>query len=262
MRQRMKLILTLALFVAAFLGGRKGAQLVHAVEVEAEPARLVWIDPGHGGADPGKVGVGDVLEKDINLQIAMLLKDELEMRGIQVEMTRTKDQDLAEEGATSRKMSDLNNRCKLMNESDAAFTICVHQNSFTDPAVLGAQVFYCSGSEEGAQMAQLIQDQIRETVDPDNQRETKENDSYYMLKNTGLPIVIVECGFLSNPEETALLSDPEYQKKMAVAIAEGVFAYFEEDKENNDQQEEVQETIKNVAKSSIKRQLPGFRSVL
>lgn len=239
MKKRKKVILTVALFAAAFFCGRKGVEITYAVQESKAPERIVWIDPGHGGADPGKVGVGDVLEKDINLQISMLLKEELEKRDIEVMMTRTEDTDLADEGASSRKVSDLNNRCKMMNESDAALTICVHQNSFTDPAVNGAQVFYCSGSEDGKKVAELIQTSIRESVDTDNTREIKENDSYYMLKNTGLPIVIVECGFLSNTEETALLSDPEYQAKMAEAIAEGVLKYFDGAEIENSEREET-----------------------
>lgn len=227
MKKKWKVLLTILVFVVAFACGRKGAEITYAVQENQPPERIVWIDPGHGGADPGKVGVGDVLEKDINLQISMLLKAELEKRDIEVLMTRTEDTDLAEEGAGSRKMSDLNNRCKLMNESDASLTICIHQNSFTDPAVQGAQVFYCSGSEDGEKVARYIQESIKEKVDPENEREIKENDSYYMLKNTGIPIVIVECGFLSSPEETELLKDVEYQAKIAQAVAEGVLKYFD-----------------------------------
>lgn len=228
MKKRWKAVFVILVFAAAFICGRKGAEITYAIQDSAPTQRIVWIDPGHGGADPGKVGVGDVLEKDINLQISTLLKEELEKRGIQVYMTRTEDVDLAEEGAGSRKMSDLNNRCKLMNESDAVLTICIHQNSFTDPAVSGAQVFYCSGSEDGKSVAELIQASLRENVDPENDREIKENDSYYMLKNTGIPIVIVECGFLSNAEETKKLSDTEYQSQIAQAVAEGVLKYFNE----------------------------------
>lgn len=215
-------------FVAAFFSGRKGAQITYAIQENRPGERLVWIDPGHGGADPGKVGAGDVLEKDINLQISLLLKEELENRGIRVLMTRTKDEDLAEEGAGERKLSDLSNRCKMMNESQAALTICIHQNSYPDPDVAGAQVFYCSGSEMGQQVAGYIQDSLKECVDPDNKREIKENNSYYMLKNTGIPVVIVECGFLSNPEETELLTDPDYQEQIAEAVALGVLKYFSE----------------------------------
>ena len=226
MKKRWKIFFTVFVFVMAFVCGRKGAEIAYAIEAARPPERIVWIDPGHGGADPGKVGVGEVLEKDINLQVSMLLKEELEKRGIQVLMTRTEDVDLAEDGASGRKMSDLNKRCQLMNESEAALTICVHQNSFTDPAVKGAQVFYCSGSEEGRTVASYIQTCLRESVDPENKREIKENDSYYMLKNTGIPVVIVECGFLSNPEETEKLIQPEYQEQIAAAVAEGVLKYF------------------------------------
>ena len=226
MKKTRKVLFTVLLFAAAFFCGRKGAQITYAVTASQPGEMVVWIDPGHGGADPGKVGVLDTLEKDINLQISLLLKEDLEQRGFVVYMTRETDTDLGEEGASSRKVSDLNNRCKLMNESDASMTICIHQNSFTDPEVHGAQVFYCSGSEAGATVADLIQTSIRESVDTENTREIKENDSYYVLKNTGIPIVIVECGFLSNEAETTKLKDTEYQKQMAEAIADGVLQYF------------------------------------
>lgn len=252
MKNVWKGIVIAVIFAAAFYGGRKGAEFVYAIEANEQTERIVCIDPGHGGADPGKVGVDQVLEKDINLQISLLLKEELEKRNIQVVMTRMEDRDLAEEGASNRKVADLKERCRIMNESGAAVTICIHQNSFTDPAVWGAQVFYCSGSEDGKRMAQLLQDSLREKVDPDNHREIKENDSYYVLKNTGIPVVIVECGFLSNGEETEKLSDPAYQKQIAAAVGEGVLRYFDEfdsveESETADETETTDVKLKDTA---------------
>ncbi len=183
---------------------------------------VVVIDPGHGGNDPGKVSSNGILEKDINLQIAMCLKEELEKLGIKVVMTRETDICLAVEGATNKKSSDMKNRVELINDLNPTCMISIHQNSFSDQSVSGAQVFYYSGSEDSKNLADNIQQKIVEIVDSDNNRKVKTGDDYYILRKTTCPGVIVECGFLSCPGETANLVDKEYQRKIAVAIATAI----------------------------------------
>ena len=112
-------------------------------------------------------------------------------------------------------------------------TVSIHQNSYTSPEIKGAQVFYYTTSAESQKLAETIQKTLIEQVDPENHREAKANDSYYMLKKTASAIVIVECGFLSNPEEAEKLSDEEYQQKMADAITLGVFRYLGRDTDQN-----------------------------
>lgn len=180
---------------------------------------VVVIDAGHGENDPGKVGITGVLEKDINLSIALKLKTNLENRGMQVILTRKTDENLATEGAVNKKTSDMKNRVEIINSAEAICFISVHQNSYTDPNVKGAQVFYYGGSEESRMLAEKIQESLIKNVDTDNHRKCKEGNDYYILKKTAIPGVIVECGFLSCPEEESRLTDENYQEKIAEAIA-------------------------------------------
>lgn len=184
----------------------------------------IVIDAGHGGFDPGKVGINDELEKDINLAIALKLQKKCEEEGIKVIMTRTEDVDLAEEG-TGKKTSDMRNRVEIINNANADFCISIHQNSYTSKEVKGAQVFYYSGSEVGKKLAGILQTSLVGNVDSSNHRKEKSNDSYYLLKNSICPSVIVECGFLSNWNEATNLKDEFYQEKIADAIYEGIIEY-------------------------------------
>lgn len=193
----------------------------------------IVIDPGHGGRDPGKVGVNGVLEKDINLAIALKLKDLLEQNDIHVVMTRTEDEGLYSESDSNKKRTDLNNRIKIVNSSDAIFAVSIHQNSFGQGSVKGAQVFYHTQSEQGRVLATTLQEQIKETIKDGNHRKAKSNTSYYMLKHTSCPLVIVECGYLSNPTEAELLTKEDYQDKMAWAIHLGIMKHLNMSKSLN-----------------------------
>ena len=181
----------------------------------------IVLDPGHGGFDPGKVGVSNTLEKDINLAIAKLVKIELETSGYTVYMTREDDRALCEGKESSKKMADMKNRVAFIEKTSPRVAISIHQNSFS-AGTKGAQVFYYSSSEDGKKLAAYIQSSIRDAVGDNNHRVEKANDSYYMLKNVKCPLVIVECGFLSNPSEEILLKEESYQKKMAHGICEGL----------------------------------------
>jgi len=186
----------------------------------------IVIDPGHGGRDPGKVGVNGVLEKDINLAIALRLRDLLEENDINIIMTRTEDVGLYSETDSNKKRADLNNRIKIINSSDAVFSVSIHQNSFSQENVKGAQVFYHSESEQGRDLALILQEQLKETIKDGNHRKAKSNTSYFMLKHTTCPLVIVECGYLSNYREADLLTNEDYQEKMSWAIHLGIMKYL------------------------------------
>lgn len=190
----------------------------------------VVIDPGHGGNDPGGIGVSGVLEKDVNPSVALFLKENLEQQGIEVVMTRETDQGLYSETAKNKKKEDLAKRIQIIEESRPDFVLCIHQNIFTDAKYSGAQVFYYEKSEEGAKLASAIQDQLIAGVDPSNNRVPKSNMNYYMLKQSPVPIVIVECGFLSNIEEEAKLGTLEYQRDLAWNIYLGTMHYLNENK--------------------------------
>lgn len=188
--------------------------------------RCVVIDAGHGGDDPGKVGINGAKEKDINLQIAELVKKYLEANDVRVVMTRERDEGLNSAGASNKKVQDMKRRIELIDETAPDVTVSIHQNSYPEEYVHGAQVFFYTGSKEGEALAQAIQKQLVEKVDPENKRQVKANDSYYLLKKTGIPIVIVECGFLSNSTEAEKLCDSEYQDHVAWAIHMGILRYL------------------------------------
>lgn len=200
---------------------------------EEEVKKIVVIDAGHGGNDPGKVGVNDALEKDINLAIALKLKPYFENNGFTVVMTRETDKALYHETAGNKKRSDLQARVKLCNESNPLMVISIHQNSFQTADCKGAQVFYYDSSTEGKELAEYIQQSLIMNVDSNNKREIKANKSYFLLKEIKTITVIVECGFLSNPDEAANLTSDEYQDKIAYAIFAGATTFLENKLENN-----------------------------
>lgn len=196
---------------------------------ETKDSFLIIIDPGHGGSDPGKVSDTGLLEKDINLEIALLLKEELGS-DYRVILTRESDAGLYSENDTNKKASDMRERCRIIEEEKADMLISIHQNSYTDPDVKGAQVFYYTHSAEGKKLAESIQNSIKEIASPDNNRVSKSNNDYYMLLHTSCPAVIVECGFLSNPGEAELLNSKDYQKLIVSAIRKGIEDYLSEGK--------------------------------
>ncbi|NLJ95985.1 MAG: N-acetylmuramoyl-L-alanine amidase [Clostridiales bacterium] len=191
----------------------------------------IVIDAGHGGRDPGKVGINKALEKDINLDIALRLKNLLEHNDIDVIMTREVDEGLYSESDSNKKRTDLNNRIEIINSSNAIFAVSIHQNSFSDESIKGAQVFYYAQSEQGKKLAVILQEQLKTTIKDNNHRKAKANTNYYMLKHTTCPLVIVECGYLSNWNEAELLLDEEYQEKMAWAIHLGIMRYLNNEEE-------------------------------
>lgn len=226
LRKKIELLLILLVLTGLIICSRHLTKYVLTDKVETKKNTVV-IDAGHGGSDPGKVGVNDALEKDINLEIARKLKKLLEKKGIHVIMTRKEDKALGGGQRGSQKVQDMRERVKLINKNKPELAVSIHQNSFHQADVHGAQVFYFKHSAEGEKYAGIMQEVLR-TVDQGNTKQPKADDTYYLLKKTETPIIIIECGFLSNPEEAEKLTTKEYQKEMAQAIADGITACLED----------------------------------
>lgn len=224
-KKRLEVGMACLLLAGVFFLAREGAKIA---TVQGERERyVVVVDAGHGGDDPGKIGIHQEKEKDINLQIAGLLEKELKKENVQVIMTRREDRDLAEAGAENRKVQDLKRRVELIREKRPDCVLSIHQNSYPEAAIKGAQVFYYTDSAEGKELGEILQKHLVEELDRENHRQAKGNKTYYLLKKTEAPLTIVECGFLSNPEEAKLLTDPKYQKKVAQAVCQGTMEYLE-----------------------------------
>lgn len=228
MKKRVELAMAICVILAAFVLARQGAVFVISDAASSKKICIV-VDAGHGGLDPGKVGVNDALEKDINLDLALKLRELLEKKDIEVILTRDSDTGLYSESSNNKKVEDMQNRCQIITDANPVFTVSLHQNSYTTADVKGAQVFYYGQSAEGKKLADIIQSSLIERVDPDNNRAAKANESYYLLKKTPTPTVIVECGFLSNPEEAELLLTTEYQDKLVRAIYMGILDYLQQE---------------------------------
>lgn len=192
-----------------------------------EKGQTVVIDVGHGGSDPGMIGIGQLEEKGVNLAIAWKLRKELEEKGFTVVMTREEDVGLYEEGSTNQKAQDMQKRCEIIAKVKPALTVSIHQNSYTDSSVCGPQVFYYEDSQEGERLAKVLQEALNEGLSIERPREAKGNRSYYLLKRSEGILNIVECGFLTNPREAELLVQEEYQQKVAESLCRGIEAYLQ-----------------------------------
>lgn len=222
MKKKIELVMAFLLLVGAIVASKKLSEIVEdasSKNLKKEDVVIV-IDPGHGGEDPGKVGVNDALEKDINLKIGEKLRVLLEDEGIQIIMTREDD------FVPESKKEDLKKRVELINEVNPDIVVCVHQNSFTDQTVAGPQVFYHGSSEISKKIAQTLQEELW-LVDEEHQRQIKGNENYYMLSQTEVPTIIVECGFLSNPSDAEKLITEEYQDQIAQAICAGITKWLD-----------------------------------
>ena len=183
--------------------------------------KIVVLDAGHGGWDPGKTGHYGRNEQELNLAITKKLAAFLEQGGATVYMTRTDEAALG-----TKKREDMEERKTIANESGGDIFISIHQNAFSSHNVKGAQVFYHKSSEKGKRLAEAIQDSLKQRLNEENTRMAKPNEDYYVLRNTEIPAALVECGFLSNQEEERLLNDAVYQEKVAWAIYCGILSYF------------------------------------
>ncbi|MCL2531491.1 MAG: N-acetylmuramoyl-L-alanine amidase [Oscillospiraceae bacterium] len=187
---------------------------------------VIVLDAGHGGEDGGAVGIGGVVEKDLNLAVAMQLAPFLRALGYDVQLTRCEDCDLSEPAATlrARKRSDIQARhAMLENLRDGDLFLSIHMNQYAHPSARGTQVFYSPNHPQSQVTAEQIQRTVVTLLQPENHRQIKPaGSSIYLLHNATRPAVMVECGFISNPGEAARLQEPDYQRQLAFAVAVGV----------------------------------------
>ena len=179
--------------------------------------------------DPGKTGTQGDHEKDLNLKISQKLRYFIEESGGVAILTRCIDEGLFTEDSNTlrqKKNEDLRNRRKLIQESNGDLFISIHLNSFPSSKYYGAQTFYPEGEKESEILAEFIQEELRTILNRGNDRQIKSTDSYYILKENGIPSILVEGGFLSNPEEEKLLNDEKYQNQVAWAIYVGIMNYY------------------------------------
>ena len=218
-------------FAGLCLFGRSASQaIMTAGKAKASAAKpVITIDAGHGGADGGCVSVNGAVEKNINLNILKTLRDTMTVMGYDVYCTRESDvsiHDRGVEGLKKQKLSDMKNRLAIFGKYSDGISVSIHQNQFTDSKYSGAQMFYSEKNPEGEQLAKIMQERFRSVLQPENERVAKAvGDELYLLDNTTNPAVMIECGFLSNPEEAAKLESEDYQKQVAFTIMTGIKEY-------------------------------------
>ncbi len=187
----------------------------------------IVLDAGHGGFDPGVSGSSGVAERELNLIFARKLEALLEEEGYHVVQTRPTEAGLYDEDQAHKKAQDMQRRCAVIEAAQPLATISIHQNSYPDSSVSGPQVFYYAQSKEGEQLASCIQECMNEQLEVERPKSHKGNESYYILKRSVGTAVIVECGFLTNPDEEQKLQDEAYQNRAVRAICDGILKYLE-----------------------------------
>lgn len=220
-----------ALIVLSFIAlGLWMSPLEQAAPAAADSLRslTVAVDPGHGGYDGGaRARDSGVWEKALTLQIAQQVEVALSERGAAVVLTRTEDICLSEDGSgKARKRADLQKRLDIAGEAGADVFLSIHLNEYRDRAENGPQVFYQQGADAGRLLAGALQESLVAALQPAKVRKANAGD-YYVLRNTSLPAVLVECGFLSNAEEEKKLLDEGYQRRIAQAVADGLESWLD-----------------------------------
>lgn len=238
MRKYKYIIISVAVIITSLLILKVRNASADVMEYMPVVNKIIVLDAGHGGIDPGAMNKDNtILEKDVNLEITKKLRDLLESSGATVIMTREKDVSLYQEDGNKtirqKYNENLKNRKKIIDESNADIFVSIHLNAFEQSKYSGAQTFYPKGKDDGKELAQFIQDELKRVVDKENNRKIKPRDDIYLLKNTNMPSVLIECGFLSNEKESQLLADSKYQDKIAWAIYVGIQKYLAGIAENN-----------------------------
>ncbi len=219
-------LIILAGFILLAVGGSK-AVTVLSVNAPVTNRTKVIIDAGHGGVDGGATSCTGVLESKFNLEIALRLNDLMHLLGVDTVMIRETDCSVYTKGETiaQKKISDLKERVRVVNSTDNAILISIHQNHFSDRRYSGAQVFYAP--TEGSQLlAKALQTSLIQTVNPDSHRQIKKADGVYLMQHIDCPGVLIECGFISNPQEEYLLRNHTYQQKLCSVIASTLSNYL------------------------------------
>lgn len=200
-----------------------------------EKKGTIVIDAGHGGEDGGAVGVNGLVEKDINLAIALALAEDLKANNFDVILVRDGDYSVGDQSLSTvaeRKRSDTKRRVSLVEETGDCLLVSIHQNQFSQSQYSGAQMFYSPNNEESAQLAECIRESVVSSLQPENSRQNKEaGEEIYLLTHCQVPAVLVECGFLSNPQEADLLGQESYQNDIAAAIYNGIIDFLEQREE-------------------------------
>ena len=223
-------VLLIAATVVGAVSQNAGSDLIIKASAQIPEEKIVIIDAGHGGEDSGAVGVNGVLEKDLNLAIALEMGKMLEEKGYIVVYTRTDDRLLYTEEQNIkgiRKISDLKNRCKFAEKYPASLFISIHMNSFGSPKYSGLQVYYSEKSDESRMLAEKIQTKVVQDIQNENNRSVKPGKNMYILENTDNVAVLIECGFLTNEAECKKLSEKEYQKELSFSIVCAIIEYIE-----------------------------------
>ena len=232
-KKRITLILSgifLSIFVFILTTGNIEEQNKYTSTVSLPASgKIIVIDAGHGVPDEGAQSSNGTTEAETNLKIALKIQNLLEQSGCTVILTRSDENaiyDLDSKTLKQKKISDIKNRVKIGNASSADIFVSIHLNKIPQSQYDGWQTFYKEGSEEGAKLAKTIQENLNKTIQKENNRIAKTIDNIYIIKHVEIPITIVECGFLSNPEEEKLLLEDEYQNKLAWGIYNGIIDYF------------------------------------
>lgn len=217
-------------FVLGILQISDSSQYVQVSQNDVNKKIKVIIDPGHGGVDCGAVAGDSTLEKDINLQIALILNDLLKMSGAEVIMTRAEDISIHDESAKTiraKKVSDIHNRFEILKDNPDYLFISIHQNIFSDSKYSGAQLFYSPNNAESVELARSIQTSFSQYLQKDNEREIKKcSTDVYLIYHAQSNAVLCECGFLSNKNELESLKNTDYQKQVAFCIYNGILNYY------------------------------------
>ena len=219
-------ILTIAGLLLAVMAGSRAVTAI-SEGLPLDNRHCIIIDPGHGGEDGGAISCTGRPESEYNLEISLRLRDLMHLLGYETKMIRTTDVSVYTNGSSiaQKKVSDLKERVRIINETGNSLLLSIHQNQFTDNRYSGAQVFYCA-TEGSQELAKQLQEAFVTSINPGSHRKSKKSDGVYLMEHIRCTGVLIECGFLSNPEEEARLGTPEYQIKLCCVIAATVAEYL------------------------------------
>lgn len=224
MRKSILLIIFIVVLFLSFIPVIMGE---YKKSIQKDDVVTIILDAGHGGKDGGASSASGIVEKEITLSVAKKVEDYLKLQGFNVIMTRTDDYDLAEASAKKRKQQDLTKRVQIMNGNGNTLAVSIHANAIPNSKWTGAQTFYDPKNIENKQLATAIMTSMKSNLEGTTTREAKSISSLFILKNSNIPTTLVEIGFLSNPDEAALLNTENYQNQIAYAIYEGILYYLD-----------------------------------